>query len=75
MSGEYSEEALPMPQGLEVSLEPNNFKTYPNTTYHATLIIRTDPALAPGEYYLRFVRHFVRGGTGHSSGWIKVIIE
>jgi len=75
VSGEYSVEALPMPQGLEVSLEPNNFTTYPNTTYHATLIIRTEPELAPGEYYLRFVRYFVRGGTGHSSGWIKVTVE
>jgi nitrogen fixation protein FixH len=75
VSGEYSKEALPMPEELEVSLEPNNFKTYPNTTYHATLIIQTDPALAPGEYYLRFVSRFVRGGTGYSSGWIRVTIE
>jgi len=75
VSGEYSKEALPMPEGLEVSLEPARFKTCPNTTYHATLIIKTDAKLAPGEYYLRFVSRFVRGGTGYSSGWIKVIIE
>ncbi len=71
----YSIDALPMPEGLEVSLEPARFKTYPNTTYHATLIIKTDPELAPGEYYLRFVSRFVRGGTGYSSGWIRVTIE
>lgn len=75
VSREYSKDALPMPEGLEVSLEPARFKTYPNTTYHAILIIKTDPELAPGEYYLRFVSRFVRGGTGYSSGWIRVTIE
>jgi len=75
VSRESSEDELPMPEGLEVSLEPSRFKTYPNTTYHTTIIIKTSPELATGEYYLRFISHFVKGGGGQSGGWIRVTVE
>lgn len=75
VSRESSEDELPLPEGLKVSLEPIRFKTYPNTTYHAAITIETNSGLAPGEYYLRFLSRFVHGDSYSSGGWIKVTVK
>jgi len=75
VSRESSEDELPLPEGLKVSLEPFRFKTYPNTAYHAAITIETNPGLAPGEYYLRFLSSFVHGESYSSGGWIRVTVK
>ncbi len=73
VEAEYSEEEVPMPVGLEVSIEPSCFTVYPNTTYHITISITTTPELTPGEYFLRFEQNFE--SRFWSGGWIRVTIE
>jgi len=75
VSHELSEDELPLPEGLKVSLDPIRFKTYPNTTYHVAVTIETSSGLAQGEYYLRFLSRFVHGSSYSSEGWIKVTVE
>jgi hypothetical protein len=44
---------LPMPEGLNVDIEPNMFLAEePNKTYISTITIRTSPELPQGEYVL-----------------------
>ncbi|GAI85733.1 unnamed protein product, partial [marine sediment metagenome] len=73
VSGEYSDAILPMPEGLDVNLEPESFKAYPDSTYQSVLTITTSPELAPGEYWLRFNQEFERSFRGR--GWIRVTVE
>ncbi len=70
---QYSKDTLPMPNGLEVSVEPLEVAAYPNNTYHLTITIETSPELAVGEYWLRFEQDFEN--VFKSTGWIGVIIR
>jgi hypothetical protein len=75
----YAEDRLPMPEGLDVSVEPSNFIAAPNNTYQSTIIIKTSPELPPGEYVLLLdVKADMLRGSGWkrwASGWITVNIE
>jgi len=45
-------DALPLPQGLEVSPPSFEEEPRPNENYTLTVTIRASPDLAPGEYYI-----------------------
>jgi len=65
---------IPMPEGLEVSIEPTKFMAYPNAVYHSTITIKTTPKLSPGEYCFRFESE-CKGSSMWTGGWITVIVE
>jgi len=46
---EYGEVTLPVPNGLEISLEPSSFMASPNNVYHSTITLDTSTDLTPGE--------------------------
>ena len=46
------EEKLPMPEGLNVSIEPSNFIARNFEDYTSKIIVKTGMELAPGEYIL-----------------------
>ena len=48
----YSDGEIPMPDGLNVSIEPSTFMAYPNETYNSTLTINTSRDLPRGEYII-----------------------
>ena len=65
----YSE--IPMPDGLNASIEPSTFMAYPNETYNSTLTINTSRDLPRGEYrihvnavYESTGKHGGEGGVG-----------
>ena len=67
------EDRLPMPEGLEASIEPSRFMVYPHNTYHAVVTIKTTPELPAGEYILfldQRSEHVACGG-----GCITVTVE
>ena len=41
---DYGEDNLPLPAGLDVSIEPSKFMAYPNSTYHSTITVNNPPA-------------------------------
>ncbi len=67
---EYGKDEIPMPEGLEVSMEPTKFMAYPNAVYHSAITIKTTPELAPGEYWLSFEAEFE--GEFRMTGCIRV---
>ncbi len=70
---EYGLIPQPMPEGLDVYLEPPEFIAYPNATYNYDLVFKTTPRLAPGTYYLHFYHNLENGFYG--SGWIAITVE
>lgn len=64
---------LPLPTGLNVSVEPKELMAYPNRTYHFTISINTSAELEPGIYWLRWISTFESGWE--SSRGIQVIVE
>jgi heat shock protein HslJ len=72
VEGEYSENEIPLPEGMEVEISPSQFTVCPNTTYHSILTVSTVPGVTPGEYWFRLEYDFnERGGGG---GWIKISV-
>ena len=67
------QDEIPMPEGLEVSIEPTKFMAYPNAQYHSTITIKTTPELSPGEYCFRFEGE-CKDSPMWTGGWITVII-
>ena len=72
VGGEYEEDKLPMPDGLEMFMEPSSFMAYHNTVYRFSIMVETVPELAPGEYFICFEQHLE--GAFDSRGWIRVTI-
>ncbi|GAI93323.1 unnamed protein product, partial [marine sediment metagenome] len=67
------EDRLPMPEGLEVGIEPSRFTVYPHNTYISVVTIKTTPELPAGEYVLFLdhrSEHIACGG-----GCITVTVE
>jgi len=69
-SGEYSEDKLTMPEGLEVDIEPSELTVCPNTTYVSLLTIRTSADTEAGEYHFLLEQYLENGFRG--SGWIRI---
>jgi len=72
VGGEYEEDKLPMPDGLEMFMEPSSFMAYPNTVYRFSIMVETAPELAPGEYFILLEQHLE--GAFDSRGWIRVTV-
>ena len=70
----YGQDEIPMPEGLEVSIEPARFTAYPNAEYHSTITIKTTPELSLGEYCFRFESE-CEGSPMWTGGWITVTVE
>jgi hypothetical protein len=70
----YVHDEIPMPEWLEVSIEPAKFMAYPYAEYHSTITIKTTPELSPGGYYFRFESES-EGSPMWTGGWITVTIE
>ncbi|MFO8100999.1 MAG: hypothetical protein R6U37_02355 [Dehalococcoidia bacterium] len=73
VSSEYSEQTVPMPMGLDISVEPSKFTAYSNTNYHSTLTISTTPGLVGCKYYL-LLKGSLEGGFTEQ-GWITVEVQ
>jgi heat shock protein HslJ len=71
-SGEYSEDRLSMPEGLEVVIEPSELTVCPNTTYISILTIRTSSGVATGEYHFLLEQYLENGFQGR--GWISISV-
>ena len=52
------EEKLPMPEGLTVGIEPNNFLARTHENYTSKITVKTSPGLPSGEYVLCMEEHF-----------------
>ncbi len=73
VAGEYSDEgALPLPEGMEVTIEPLQFTVCPNSIYHSTLTISTSPSVTPGDYWFRLEQYLEDGYRGRC--WIKISV-
>jgi hypothetical protein len=70
---EYGEVRLPLPDGLEISVEPPSFTANPKSIYYSTITITTTAKLSPGEYWLRLEADFEN--VFHLDGWIKVSVK
>jgi hypothetical protein len=44
---------IPMPNGLDITIEPAQFATNPRNEYRSTLKIQTTPDISPGTYWIR----------------------
>ena len=67
-----STDKLPMPLGLNVSIQPSVFMLYLNTTYKPIIVVRTSPDLPSGDYWLLIERSYA---DRTSSDWIRLIVE
>jgi len=65
------EEKLPMPEGLYVSIAPNNFLARPHEKYTSKITIETSPELSPGKYVLYME---ISGVGGHTDHWLTVSV-
>ena len=70
----YGQDEIPMPEGLEVSIEPTRFMAYPNAEYHSTITIKTTPELTPDGYCFRFESE-CEGSPMWTGGWITITVE
>ncbi|RJS75301.1 hypothetical protein CW714_00470 [Methanophagales archaeon] len=66
------EEKLPIPEGLTVSIEPNNFLARTHENYTSKITVKTSPELLPGEYVLCMEAHF---GGRLTNDWLTVNVE
>lgn len=58
---------------MNVSIEPAEFKIYPNTLYSVALTIRTSGKTPQGEYYLLTTVEI--NGNLKTEGWTKVTVS
>ena len=68
-----SDEEIPMPRYLNVSMSPSEYVVSPNGTYVSTLIIYTEPQLPEGEYLFRVNINMTPIITHR--GWITVNVS
>ncbi|MDY0387661.1 MAG: hypothetical protein RBT65_11155 [Methanolobus sp.] len=66
------DDKIPMPPGLNISIEPSSFMAYPNETYNSTISIKTNPDLPRGEYALR--THIYFEDVQEGGGWMTVSV-
>ena len=56
---------IPMPAGLDVTVEPAQFTAYPWNQYCSTLKLQTTPDLPPGTYWIRVCYQFGESISGY----------
>jgi hypothetical protein len=67
----YENERVPIPEGLEVYIEPEVFTVHPGRVYSSTIVVSAISGLAPGEYYFRLSTMTNNGPVG----WFSIILE
>jgi hypothetical protein len=72
VAGEYSDDVLQLPEGMEVTIEPSQFDVCPNEIYDSALTISTTEGVYPGDYWFRLEQNLKNGYQG--TGWIKIIV-
>ena len=61
----------PMPEGLEIIIEPNNFTIWPKAVYSMDIVVRAMEQAVPGDYYFLFE---YKGGVGHGGGPFNITV-
>lgn len=56
---------IPMPDGLNITIEPVQFAANPRNEYRSTLQIQTTPNILPGTYWIRVEYQFGGSISGH----------
>ena len=65
-------DALPMPDGMELSVSPAGFVTYPKETYYPEIMVSTTAATPPGEYI--FLHREEWEGLYYAEGHVDVTV-
>jgi uncharacterized membrane protein len=63
---------IPMPEGLEVSIEPEEFTALTGGSYNAMLYVKTAPDISPGTY--RILLHYKYADFISGQRQISVIV-
>ncbi|HIH97086.1 MAG TPA: hypothetical protein HA348_06385 [Thermoplasmata archaeon] len=69
----YKKREIPMPEGMNVSIEPNHFLARTHEKYISKITVKTSSKLSPGEYVLCIHQDFKNGTIGDS--WLAVNVE
>jgi hypothetical protein len=56
---------MPMPNGLDVTIEPEQLATDPGNEYRSTIKIQTTPDLSPGTYWIRIEYQLGKSMSGY----------
>lgn len=74
ISGEYrSTDTLPMPEGMELSVSPARFMTYPKETYYSEITVSTTTDTPPGAYIFLH-RDEWEGIYYYGEGYLDVVV-
>ncbi|MDE4908816.1 DUF4367 domain-containing protein [Methanogenium marinum] len=65
VSGEYNSTEILPPDGMELSITPADFMTYPKETYYPEITVSTTAATPPGEYVFLVHETWQGYGGGH----------
>jgi hypothetical protein len=65
VKSEDSVAEIPMPAGLDVTVEPAQFTAYPRNQYRSTLKVQTTPDLPPATYWIRVGYQFGEAISGY----------
>jgi len=68
---EYSEDEIPITNGMEIKIDPSNFIACPNTTYHSTITVTTTSAVSTGDYWF----HLEKTGGSKTTSWFDVRVH
>jgi hypothetical protein len=63
VNGKYSEEELPLPDGMTINCTPSSFISYPEKVYNVSIILTTGKQVPADTYSLRIQRYFDSGIT------------
>ena len=73
VEGQNGESQIAMPEGMEVSVEPNGFTAYPYQDYKSTLEVSTAPDITPGDYLISVEYSFENFAQGNYQFAIHVM--
>jgi hypothetical protein len=72
VDGEDSQVEIPMPEGMEATIQPAEFQVSPGGEYESRFVIWTSPDLQPGRYWLS-VNYSIKGSiTGQCLFAVKI---
>jgi len=71
VANEYSEDEIPINNGMEIKIDPSSFIACPNTKYHSTITVTTTNAVSPGDYWF----HLEKTGGSKTTSWFDVRVR
>ncbi len=63
---------VPMPDGLDITIQPAQFAANPRNEYQSTLKIQTTPDLSPGTYWIRVEYQFGKSTSGYRAIMVNI---